>query len=72
MKNKVLQPLVVVEVDDKGLYEVVHGTKRLQASRLAGLKTLPCKIVAMPKDHPKENLRFLNLKENIWRGISWI
>jgi ParB/RepB/Spo0J family partition protein len=73
MKNKVLQPLLVVEVDDKGLYEVVHGTKRLQASRLAGLKTLPCKIVAMPKDHPKENLRILNLNENIWRrDIAWI
>lgn len=73
MKNKVLQPLLVVEVDDKGLYEVVHGTKRLQASRLAGLKTLPCKMIAMPKNHPKENLRILNLNENIRRrDISWI
>ena len=41
--NGILQPLTVRQID-KG-YELVAGERRLRASRLAGLVTVPCIVI---------------------------
>ncbi len=42
----VLQPLLVRSVDDEK-YEVVAGARRLRAAKLAALKEVPARIVAL-------------------------
>lgn len=40
-KNGIIQPILIRSVN-YGLYETVCGNKRLKASKLAGLKNVPC------------------------------
>ncbi|HHX58457.1 MAG TPA: ParB/RepB/Spo0J family partition protein [Candidatus Moranbacteria bacterium] len=40
-QHGVLQPLVVSDDDQDGFYELIAGERRLQASKLAGKKTVP-------------------------------
>ncbi len=40
----VAQPVLVTETDTPGEYELVAGERRLRASKLAGLTTIPCTI----------------------------
>lgn len=58
----VLQPLVVTEKRD-GTYELIAGERRLRASRMAGLGTVP---VVIRQAEPQEKLE-LALIENIQR-----
>lgn len=64
IKDKgVLQPLVATELGD-GNYELIAGERRLQASKLAGLKTVP--VVVKQAGNAMEKLE-LALIENIQR-----
>jgi len=64
IKDKgILQPLVVTDLGN-GMYELIAGERRLQASKLAGLKTVPV-VVTQAKD-ATEKLE-LALIENIQR-----
>lgn len=61
-EHGVLQPLVVMSVD--GGYQLIAGERRLQASKLAGLKTVP----AILRQATKQELLELALIENIQRA----
>ncbi|MFH1509383.1 MAG: ParB/RepB/Spo0J family partition protein [bacterium] len=61
-KHGILQPLVVTAVDDG--YELISGERRLQASKLANLDTVP---VIVRKASEQEKLE-LALVENIQRA----
>lgn len=71
----VLQPLTVRKV--AGGYELVAGERRLRASRMAGLKTVPCllletedensALLALVENLQRENLHFLEEAEAIAR-----
>lgn len=61
-EHGVLQPLVVMSVD--GGYQLIAGERRLQASKLAGLKTVP----AIQRQATKQELLELALIENIQRA----
>lgn len=64
IKDKgILQPLVVTELGN-GNYELIAGERRLQASKLAGLKTVP--VVVKQAGNAMEKLE-LALIENIQR-----
>jgi ParB family transcriptional regulator, chromosome partitioning protein len=65
--HKVLQNLTVVEPEVEGqeTYEVVCGNRRLKAAKIAGRKTLPCRVIS--KDHTKAERRLMNLTENVQR-----
>ncbi len=58
----ILQPLVVTEKKD-GMYELIAGERRLRASRMAGLSSVP---VVIRQAEPQEKLE-LALIENIQR-----
>lgn len=71
----ILQPLTVRKV--AGGYELVAGERRLRASRMAGLKTVPCllletedensALLALVENLQRENLHFLEEAEAIAR-----
>lgn len=61
-EHGVLQPLVVMSVD--GGYQLIAGERRLQASKLAGLRTVP----AILRQATKQELLELALIENIQRA----
>ncbi|MBI3173328.1 MAG: ParB/RepB/Spo0J family partition protein [Chloroflexi bacterium] len=61
-EHGVLQPLVVMSVD--GGYQLIAGERRLQASKLAGLKTVPVIL----RQATKQELLELALIENIQRA----
>jgi len=61
-KNGILQPLIVQEVAT-GKYELIAGERRLRASKLAGLKKVPCLI----KDISSRDAAVIGLVENIQR-----
>ena len=63
MKRKVLEPLIVAGASEGSQeYEVIHGNKRLQAARLAGLERLPCKVI--PPTTTSYDRRIINSVEN--------
>jgi len=61
-KHGILQPLVVTEKDDGG-YELIAGERRLRASEIAGLATVPAIVRTVTKQEKLE----LALIENIQR-----
>jgi ParB family chromosome partitioning protein len=61
-EHGVLQPLVVMSVD--GGYQLIAGERRLQASKLAGLKAVP----AILRQATRQELLELALIENIQRA----
>ncbi len=64
LENGVIQPLIVSYVKDNNSYELVAGERRLRASRLAGLDTVP---VVVKKMDSEEAFLELALIENIQR-----
>ncbi len=63
VKNGILQPLIIQKLDNNQ-YELIAGERRLRASKLAGLKSVPCVI----KDVSKRDAVVLGLVENIQRS----
>ncbi len=61
IKHGQLQPIVVIQKDDK--YMIIAGERRFRAAKLAGFDT----IKAVIADYENENLRELALIENIQR-----
>lgn len=57
----VIQPIIVQEKD--GRYIIIAGERRWRASRLAGLKTIPCII----KDYTKQEISEIAIIENLQR-----
>ncbi len=63
-KNGVLQPLVVNRQNSDGSYELIAGERRLRASKLAGLSTVP---VVLYEVKDEDSLLELALVENLQR-----
>ena len=57
----VIQPIIVKE--DNGRYIIIAGERRWRASRLAGLKTIPCVI----KDYTEQEISEIAIIENLQR-----
>ena len=57
----VIQPIIVQEKD--GRYIIIAGERRWRASRLAGLKTIPCVI----KNYTKQEISEIAIIENLQR-----
>lgn len=57
----VIQPIIVKEVD--GRYIIIAGERRWRASRLAGLKSIPCII----KNYSKQEISEIAIIENLQR-----
>ncbi|MBQ8451693.1 MAG: ParB/RepB/Spo0J family partition protein [Clostridia bacterium] len=57
----VIQPIIVQEKD--GRYIIIAGERRWRASRIAGLKTIPCVI----KDYTKQEISEIAIVENLQR-----
>ena len=57
----VIQPIIVKEVD--GRYVIIAGERRWRASRLAGLKTVPCVV----KDYTEQEVSEIAIIENLQR-----
>ena len=62
IKNGILQPLIVQELDS-GVYRLIAGERRLRASKEAGLKSVPCLI----KDVSSRDAAVIGLVENVQR-----
>lgn len=61
----IINPITVVQSSSvPGYYHVIAGHRRLKAARRAGLKTVPCHIIA---DGSDEYLREVALSENVAR-----
>jgi len=65
-KHGVLEPLLVRKMNSE--YEVVAGRRRYEASKEAGLKEVPCKVIDVSDDEAiilsaVENSDDLNMKE---------
>lgn len=63
-QNGVIQPLIVSYIKDNNSYELIAGERRLRASRVAGLETVP---VVVKKVHSEDTFLELALIENIQR-----
>lgn len=57
----VIQPIIVKEVN--GRYVIIAGERRWRASRIAGLKTIPCVI----KDYTEQEISEIAIIENLQR-----
>mgnify|MGYP001177152409 FL=1 len=62
-KSGVLQPIIVQQVGNEK-YQLIAGERRLRASGLAGLKTIPCLV----KDVSDRDAAVLGLVENVQRS----
>lgn len=62
-KSGVLQPIIVQQVGNES-YQLIVGERRMRASRLAGLKTIPCLV----KDVSDRDAAVLGLVENVQRS----
>ena len=63
----VIQPIVVTNRDDNGMYTIIVGERRFRAAKMAGLKVLPCII----RHEDDVNTLMLQLLENDQReGVS--
>lgn len=63
-ENGVLQPLLCRQINNSDYYEIVAGERRLRASILANLKTVPCVII----DCSYEESAVYSILENIQRS----
>lgn len=63
-QNGVIQPLIVSYIKDNNSYELIAGERRLRASRVAGLETVP---VVVKKVDSEDTYLELALIENIQR-----
>ncbi len=63
LEHGILQPLVVSKDKEQGFFELIAGERRLRASQIAGLKTVP---VVVQKVNASKKLQ-LALVENIQR-----
>ena len=63
-QNGVIQPLIVTRLADGDTFELVAGERRLRASKLAKLPTVPVVVIDVTKD---DSLLELALIENIQR-----
>jgi len=63
-EHGVLQPVVVAETETPGRYRLIAGERRLEASRLAGLPTIP----AIVREATEQQLLELALIENLQRA----
>ena len=67
----VIQPLIVTKIERESSrgwdvsYELVAGERRLMASKIAGLRTVPAVIRQVPQDHEKLELA---ITENVQRA----
>lgn len=57
----VIQPIIVKKVDDR--FVIIAGERRWRASRLAGLKTIPCII----RDYTEQEISEIAIIENLQR-----
>ena len=57
----VIQPIIVKQVGDR--YTIIAGERRWRASRIAGLKTIPCVI----KDYSEQAISEIAIIENLQR-----
>ena len=57
----VIQPIIVKEVGDR--YVIIAGERRFRASRIAGLKTIPCVI----KNYTEQEISEIAIIENLQR-----
>ena len=65
-QHGVIQPIIVKKIEDG--YELVIGTRRFEASKLAGKKTIP----AIIEDITNQHAMILGLLENIQRkDLEW-
>ncbi len=62
-KNGLLQPIIVQKISDKN-YQLIAGERRLRASKLAGLKSIP----SLVKDVSERDAAVLGLVENTQRS----
>lgn len=60
-QHGVIQPIIVIEVDGK--FMVIAGERRLRASKLANLSTIPCII----KNYTERQIKEIALIENLQR-----
>jgi ParB family transcriptional regulator, chromosome partitioning protein len=63
-ENGIIQPLIVSKSPEEGIYELVAGERRLRASKIIGLATVPVVVVGIDKE---DTLLELALIENIQR-----
>jgi len=61
----VLTPLLVIESEEQGMYDVLAGERRLKAAQAAGLKKLPARLLAELADSDKVEVA---LTENLLRS----
>jgi len=60
-EHGVIQPIIVKKVSDR--YIIIAGERRWRASRLAGLKTIPCLV----KDYSEQQISEIAIIENLQR-----
>lgn len=63
-EHGVIEPLIVTKSKEEGKYELIAGERRLEASKLAGLKTIPAVI----KEASPQQMLELAVVENIQRA----
>ena len=63
-ENGVIQPLIVTNSEERGCYDLIAGERRLRASKIAGLKTVPVVVMDITRE---DSLLELALIENIQR-----
>ena len=63
----ILQPITVRPSKTSGMFELISGERRVRASKLAGLKTIPAFIYDKPAKNEKSEMLELALIENIQR-----
>jgi len=69
-KHGVIQPITIcISLDTPSSYDLVAGGRRLEATRMAGLKTIPAVVREIAGE---EDLREIELVENIQRkDLDW-
>lgn len=60
-QHGVIQPIIVIQADDK--FMVIAGERRLRASKLANLQTIPCLV----KNYSERQIKEIALIENLQR-----
>jgi ParB family transcriptional regulator, chromosome partitioning protein len=64
-QHGVLQPLIVVEPEGDGKYEIAAGNRRWKAAKTVGKRTVPCIVIS--SIHTQSERRLINLTENVHR-----